>query len=216
MRDGTRTVGPYHRYSDDGEAVGRQVRILHGLDFDVYPVKIGPGEHHVTRRRGDVIITVLGSCVSACMRDPVARVGGMNHYMLPSSDDGLWDGGPPSMRFGSVAMKQLVEDIVEAGGQRERLEVKLVGGARMFDYDVDVGELNCRFAFDFVRTMGMTPVSVDLRGTMARRVHYMPWDGRLWVRSLSRTDLDAEGPEDALWHDPAENSGKRSRTGDCK
>jgi hypothetical protein len=64
--------------------------------------------------------------------------------------------------------------------------------------------------------MGITPVSVDLRGTMARRVHYMPWDGRLWVKSLSRTDLDAEGPEDALWHEPAENSGKRSRTGDCK
>lgn len=216
MRDGTRTVGKYHRYSDDGEAVGRQVRLLHGLDFDVYPVKIGPGEHHVTQRHGDMIITVLGSCVSACMRDPVARVGGMNHYMLPSSGDGLWDGGPPSMRFGSVAMQQLVDDVVAAGGQRERLEVKLVGGARMFDYDVDVGELNCRFGLDFLRGMKITPVSTDLRGTVARSVHYMPYDGRLWVKSLSRIDLDAEGSEDVLWQDTAPTPAKLARTGDCK
>jgi chemotaxis protein CheD len=216
MRDGTRTVGKHHRYSDDGEAVGRQVRLLHGLDFDVYPVKIGPGEHHVTQRRGDMIITVLGSCVSACMRDPVARVGGMNHYMLPSSGDGLWDGGPPSMRFGSVAMEQLVKDVIAIGGQRERLEVKLVGGARMFDYDVDVGELNSRFGLDFLRTMNITPVSTDLRGTVARRVHYMPYDGRLWVKSLSRTDLETEGPEDVLWQDAAATFVKPARTGECK
>lgn len=215
MSDPAFRVRSLLRYSDDGEAVGRQVRLLHGLDFDVYPVKIGPGEYHVTRRRHDMILTVLGSCVSACIRDPVARVGGMNHYMLPSSGDGLWEGGAKSMRFGSVAMEQLVKDIVAMGGHRDRLEVKLVGGARMFDYDVDVGDLNCRFALDFVRMMGITPVSVDLRGTEARSVHYMPCDGRLWVKSLSRTDLDDVGPEDVLWTDPTGNSARRSRTGDC-
>lgn len=199
MRDMTRTVGNHLRYADDGEAVGRQVRLLHGLDFDVYPIKIGPGEFHVTRRRSDVIITVLGSCVSACVRDPVARVGGMNHYMLPSSQDGLWDGGPPSTRFGSVAMQQLLDDVVAIGGRRERLEVKLVGGARMFDFDVDVGERNCRFGLEYVKAAGLALVSSDLQGCQARRVHYMPFDGRLWVQSLARTDLDMEGPEDVLW-----------------
>jgi chemotaxis protein CheD len=214
MRDGTRTVGKYHRYSDDGEAVGRQVRIQHGLDFDVYPVKIGPGEHHVTQRRGDVIITALGSCVSACVRDPVARVGGMNHYMLPCSDDGLWDGGPPSMRFGSVAMDRLVSDIIAAGGQRDRLEVKLVGGARMFDFDVDVGERNCDFGLDAVRKMGLHLMGSDLKGVLARRVHYMPYDGRLWVQSLSRTDLDTEGTEDVLWSDADATPVERLKTGE--
>jgi len=199
MSDPVRKVTGLLRYSDDGEAVGRQVRLLHGLDFDVYPIKIGPGEHHVTRRRQDMILTVLGSCVSACIRDPVARVGGMNHYMLPSSEDGLWDGGARSMRFGSVAMEQLVNDVVAMGGQRERLEVKLVGGARMFDFDVDVGDRNCLFGLDFIRQAGLSLVSTDLRGTEARQVHYMPCEGRLWVKSLSRTELDTVGPEDVLW-----------------
>lgn len=199
MRDATRSSGMHLRYSDDGEAVGRQIRLQHGLDFDVYPVKIGPGDFHVTRRSCDVIITVLGSCVSACVRDPVARVGGMNHFMLPSSEDGLWDGGPPSMRFGSVAMERLVADIVAIGGNRDRLEAKLVGGARVLDFEMDVGERNCRFGLDWLRARDITVVSTDLRGTEPRRLHYMPWDGRLWVKYLSRTDLDREGPEDVLW-----------------
>lgn len=212
MGDPAFNVRSLLRYSDDGEAVGRQVRLLHGLDFDVYPVKIGPGEHHVTRRKSDMILTVLGSCVSACIRDPVARVGGMNHYMLPTSNDGLWDGGPPSMRFGSVAMEQLLKDVIAMGGQRERLEVKLVGGARMFDFDVDVGDRNCRFGLDFIMKAGLNLVSTDLRGTQARQVHYMPYDGRLWVRSLSHNELDNVGPEDVLWPMKAQ----QARHTECK
>jgi len=199
MSDATATGWKHQPYTDDGEAVGRQIRIQHGLEFDVYPVKIGPGQLHVTKRSGDVIITVLGSCVSACVRDPVARVGGMNHYMLPQSGDGIWDGGPPSTRFGNVAMDRLIAEIVSSGGMRERLEVKLVGGARMFDFEVDIGERNCRFGLDYLRTIGLAPVAADLRGVQARQVHYMPVDGRLWIKTLSRHDLDAEGTEDVLW-----------------
>lgn len=195
----TNSMGDFHPYSDDGDAVGRSVTAQHAIGFQVYPIKIGPGQYHITSRKRDLIITVLGSCVAACIRDPVAGVGGLNHFMLPQSGDGMWDGGPPSMRFGNVAMERLITGIEKMGGVRERFEVKLVGGGRVMDFDFDVGERNCVFAERYMADARLHVVSSDLRGSLARRVHYMPVEGRLWVKSLPHELLESEGSEDAIW-----------------
>lgn len=192
-------IGSFHHYSDDGEAVGRVIRAQHDIEFDVYPVKIGPGEFHVTRRRQDLIITVLGSCVAACIRDPVAGIGGMNHFMLPDSECGIWEGGAPSLRFGTVAMGRLVSSIIELGGVRERLEAKLIGGANVMDFDSDVGERNCEFAIQYIRQHGIRLAASDLGGSLARRVHFLPVDGRMWLKSLPADVLERERTDVEVW-----------------
>ena len=87
-------------------------------------IKIGPGEHYVTQQKGVTIVTVLGSCVAACIRDPLAGVGGMNHFMLPESDTGVWGGISANMRYGNHAMEELINDIMRQGGQRNGSKLK--------------------------------------------------------------------------------------------
>src|SRR3954466_2551475 len=96
--------------------------------FEIDAAKIGPGEYYITQR-DMVIVTVLGSCVSACMRDPVAKVGGMNHFMLPDRDAG----GPlsASARYGAYAMEVLINQLFALGAKRAPLEAKVFGAARV-------------------------------------------------------------------------------------
>lgn len=198
--DGRYAIGSFHQYADDGEAVGRVIRAQHDIEFDVYPVKIGPGEFHVTARRQDLIITVLGSCVAACVRDPVAGIGGMNHFMLPDSGCGVWDGGAPSLRFGTVAMERLVSSVIRLGGVRDRLEAKLIGGANVMDIESDVGEQNSVFARKYLSEHGIRLAAADLGGTFARRVHFLPVDGRMWVKALPAEVLEKERSDVAAWN----------------
>lgn len=155
-------------------------------------VKIGPGEHYVTQNPDEVITTVLGSCVSACIRDPVAEVGGVNHFMLPQSADGTWDAGRGSLRYGNYAMRRLIEDISKRGGRRERLEVKLFGAANLGKDPGTVGESNARFAAAFLAAEGLQPIAQDLRGTSARRLVYYPISGRAFVMALKSSDAIAD------------------------
>ena len=180
-------------------AVGKSIQAQHGLHFDVNAVKIAPGEYYVTSEPGDVVVTVLGSCVAACIRDPVAGVGGMNHFMLPESVDGVWGKAQASLRFGNFAMERLINDILVRGGRRERLEVKIVGGGNVLDNLVDVGQRNAIFVEEYLAAEGLSVVSRDLRGDMARRVHHLPADGRLWVKYLPR-DLIAQVREAEATH----------------
>ena len=112
--------------------------------------KILPGEYYVTT--GDEgITTVLGSCISACVRDPTLRVGGMNHFMLPedtSNGTSSWldEQAGLSTRYGSFAMESLVNDLMKLGARRERMEVKIFGGGRILSSMTDVGLRNIAFA----------------------------------------------------------------------
>src|ERR1700693_3574707 len=95
--------------------------------FDCDAAKILPGEYFFTHK-DMMIVTVLGSCVSACIRDRVSGIGGMNHFMLP---DGGGENDSPvsaSMRYGSYAMEVLINDVLKAGARRENLEAKVFGG----------------------------------------------------------------------------------------
>lgn len=145
-------------------------------------VHIVQGEHYVTHEPNVMLTTLLGSCVSACMRDPVARVGGMNHFLLPAGDH-AHDG--QLLRYGVHAMELLVNGILKAGGARDRLEVFLFGGARMTATFTDIGAANADFAEEFMRREGIRIRSASLRGDRARRIQFWPHSGRIRQQTLS-------------------------------
>lgn len=153
-----------------------------------WTVKILPGEYYVTRAE-EAISTVLGSCVSACVRDPKRRIGGMNHFMLPEDTTGVSGAAlDPKVglatRYGSYAMESLINDLLKLGAARERLEVKLFGGGRILAGMIDVGERNIKFARDYLMIEGYQVAAEDLGGTQPRKVVYFPASGRARLRRL--------------------------------
>ena len=167
--------------------------------FNARALKVLPGEYLVTGQ--DVmLVTVLGSCVSACIRDPLAGVGGMNHFMLPEAEpDGrVSSWGTESARYGSYAMEMLINDLLKQGASRSRLEVKVFGGgAVLAGFTVsNVGERNGRFVLDYLHNEGLTLSGQDLFDVCPRRVHYFPRTGRVMVRRLpSAHDTDVLASE---------------------
>lgn len=152
-------------------------------------VHVGQGEHHITSDPNVVLSTILGSCVAMCLRDPLAGVGGMNHFLLP---EGAGAGTDAGRRYGAYAMELLINDMLKAGGRRERMEAKLFGGGRMFDSLRDVGRANADFAEKFLRDEGILVVGGSLRGDGGRRLHYWPVSGRAMQRAV--TDVVAPKP----------------------
>lgn len=161
-----------------------------------YVAKILPGQFYVTRQ-SEVIATVLGSCVAACVRDTGNGVGGMNHFMLPEpgpGDKGSWSrtAGRPA-RYGTDAMEQLINAILKAGGVRSRLEVKIFGGARVIS---DVGRRNVEFVRNYLETEGLELIAEDVGDVYPRHVQFFPDSGRARMRRLrslhNTTILDRE------------------------
>src|SRR5690606_7761952 len=144
-------------------------------------VHVGQGEHYVTTDAGVVLTTILGSCVAMCLRDPVAGVGGMNHFLLP---EGSGSGRDAGRRYGAYAMEVLINDCLKLGARRDRLEAKLFGGGRMFDALQDVGRANADFAERFLRDEEIPLAGGSLRGTGGRRVQYWPVSGRALQRPV--------------------------------
>jgi len=149
---------------------------------------IKPGEYYVTRKE-EIITTVLGSCVSACIRDPKTGFGGMNHFMLPGEKgkpNNSWGGEfALATRFGIAAMEQLINDILKLGSPRETLECKLFGGGKVLAMkQMNIGERNIDFIRKFMNTEGLSIVSEDLGGHFSRKLKYFPKTGRVMVRRL--------------------------------
>lgn len=135
------------------------------------------GEHHVSGNPDAVLTTILGSCVAACVRDPVAGVGGMNHFLLPGDASGAGTANA-AHRYGVHLMELLVNALLQRGAVRSRLEAKLFGGAKTIGVTSDVGGMNASFAADFLRRERIAIVGECLRGTRGRRVQYWPVSGR--------------------------------------
>ena len=146
-------------------------------------IRIGPGEYHVTRS-DSLIVTVLGSCVAACIRDPLAGIGGMNHFMLPTSATGTWGKVSADMRYGNFAMERLINDILRGGGRRERLEIKVFGGAAMLAHGAEVGHRNADFVEAYLKAEDMAIAARHLRGGFARRLEYAPLKGRVMMLEM--------------------------------
>ena len=148
-----------------------------------------PGDFYVTCQ-DELLDTVLGSCVSACIRHPRLRIGGMNHFMLPTANgrpDDSWDKGPGrATRYGSASMEQLINRILAAGGTRNELEVKIFGGGRVLASLTDVGAHNVKFVREFLQNEGMSVAAQDVGETVARHVQYFPLTGRVRMRHLTK------------------------------
>ncbi len=145
-----------------------------------------PGYHAVTGQAGLALVTLLGSCVAACIRDPALGFGGLNHFLLPG-DVGV---DQKSARYGIHAMEVLINDILKAGGVKGRLEAKVFGGANVIDLSAEetVGDRNARFVAEYLRREGIRIVASDLGGDRARRVFFFPDTGRASVLKLPASD----------------------------
>jgi chemotaxis protein CheD len=173
--------------------VGRALPGFEGINrywdrqHDLPAAKLLPGEYYVTKK-DEVITTVLGSCVSACVRDRLSGVGGMNHFMLPASDQGHWGGSsdPTSTatRYGNYAMEHMINDILKHGGQRRNLEVKVFGGGQIITAMTDIGRRNVEFVLDYLTTEGLPLISRDVGDVFPRKVLFFPASGRVRVKKL--------------------------------
>ncbi len=149
-------------------------RRYHSPQDGVWYVQLTQGDTYVTGDPNEVLTTILGSCISAGIRDPVAGVGGMNHFLLPEGDKN----DPNAQRYGVNAMELLINDLLRRGGMRHRFEAKLFGGGNVMAQLSDVGSRNAAFAEKFLADEGIAVVGGDLRGNKPRRIKYWPVTGR--------------------------------------
>lgn len=137
-----------------------------------------------------IIYTVLGSCISACIRDPLAGVGGMNHFMLPKPKEVGNDSWGESTRYGSYAMESLINEILKRGGVKSRLELKLFGAGRIYDGNIDVGAKNAEWVLDYIKMEGLIACKTDLGDVLPRKVYYFTESGRVLMKKIEKVKND--------------------------
>jgi len=152
-------------------------------------VKLLPNEFYTTAE-DMVLVTVLGSCVAACIQDRTAGIGGMNHFMLPDDGaDAVQHAASDSMRYGAYAMEVLINELIKAGGRRERLEAKVFGGGAVLAgmTTMNIGDRNAVFVRRYLATEGIRIVAEDLQGSHPRKIAYLPNTGQVMVKKLRIT-----------------------------
>jgi chemotaxis protein CheD len=135
------------------------------------------GDCLVSDDKTDLFYTVLGSCIAACIYDPLAGIGGMNHYLLPFDRR-----QERTARYGDEALPRLLEALYRNGAAPHRLKAKLYGGASTLACDADIGEMNIALAHQFLRHNNIPIVDSDLGGRAARWVKFHPVTGRSLIR----------------------------------
>jgi chemotaxis protein CheD len=153
--------------------------------------KILPGEYYATARNM-VLVTVLGSCVCACIRDRISGIGGMNHFMLPESGQDRNNPLGESARYGVYAMEILINQLLKMGAKRSNLEAKVFGGASVLrGFTVNnVGERNAEFVMQFLKTEMIPVLAQDLLDVNPRKVYYFPTSGLVRVKNLKQVHND--------------------------
>jgi chemotaxis protein CheD len=161
-------------------------------EFQVQSVKILPGQYYAAAGEGS-ICTVVGSCVSSCLWDPVLRIGGMNHFMLPGDTSPTRSPWGISTRFGVYAMEVLINEMIHLGADRRRLVAKVFGGAQVLQgFDtLDVGAMNSRFILDFLHEEEIQVQAQDLLGVHPRKLHFFPATGKVRLKRLYLQQDDA-------------------------
>jgi chemotaxis protein CheD len=155
----------------------------HDHHFQYDAVKVLPGEYFVSPE-DLVIMTVLGSCIAACLWDGRVRTGGMNHFMLPDGDSADGFG-----RYGSYAMELLINEMLKKGARRETMQAKIFGGAQVMAgfTTMNVGERNTRFVIDYLATERIPVVSQDVLDIYPRKVCFFPVTGKALVKRLAHS-----------------------------
>ncbi len=148
-------------------------------------VKILPGEYFV-HHEDILIMTTLGSCIAACLWDRNARVGGMNHFMLP---EGVGDSG----RYGSFAMELLINEMMKRGACRSSMEAKVFGGGQVISgmNTMNVGERNTQFVMDYLKTERIPILSKDVMDVYPRKVCFLPASGKAMVKRLASANTES-------------------------
>ncbi len=165
--------------------------VYYDRTFDCDAAKILPGEYYFTNK-DMLIVTVLGSCVAACIRDRVSGLGGMNHFMLP---DGGGDSDNPvsaSMRYGTYAMEVLINQLLKSGARRENMEAKVFGGGAVLRgfTAINVGERNAEFVLKYLKAEKMRITAEDLNDVYPRKVYFFPRTGKVLVKKLMQVHND--------------------------
>lgn len=154
-----------------------------------------PGEFFVSKEPM-IVYTVLGSCISACIRDPLVGVGGMNHFMLSEPKEVAHDSWGESTRYGSFAMESLINEILKRGGHRSRLEIKLFGAGKIYEGNIDVGDNNAKWVLQYLKSEGLLVVKTDLGDVFPRKIYYQTDSGRVLMKKIerikNRTIMDRE------------------------
>ncbi len=182
MRDSS-VLGRNEWDSNDPEKRRRKDPRFPGIDV----VTIFPGECFVSTSPV-VISTLLGSCVAVCMRDPSSGVGGMNHFMLPSP--GLYASGGSwaiKTKYGCYAMERLINGILKRGGVKSHLELKVFGGAKLYEGGGDVGASNLEWVVEFIDREGLRVAASDVGRDVARSIFYHTDSGRVLMKSGNTT-----------------------------
>lgn len=147
---------------------------------------IMPGEYFVSPDPM-VVFTLLGSCISVCLRDTYSGIGGMNHFMLAAPNQySSGDSWTESGRYGSYAMEMLINGILKCGGQRKRLEAKVFGGGKIYEGVNDIGAQNAGWALDYLEREGIPPVKADVGNVCPRKVYFFTDSGRVLVKKLDK------------------------------
>ena len=148
-------------------------------------VKLLPNEFYTTNE-DMVLVTVLGSCVAACIQDRTAGIGGMNHFMLPDDGADVGQAASDSMRYGAYAMEVLINELIKAGGRRERFEAKVFGGAAVLAgmTTMNIGDRNSEFVRRYLALEKIRITAEDLQGSHPRKVAFMPRTGQVMVKKL--------------------------------
>ncbi|MFK5983987.1 MAG: chemoreceptor glutamine deamidase CheD [Pseudomonadota bacterium] len=157
--------------------------------FKRHTVKLLPGEYHTTTGK-EILVTVLGSCIAACIRDTRSGIGGMNHFLLPEQkkkpETSNWAENYESSetRYGDLAMEMLINDIIKRGGNRSFFEAKIFGGAQMFESNMKVGERNIEFVSNYLKVESIPVVSNDVAGSHGRKIYYIPETGDIFLKRI--------------------------------
>jgi len=161
---------------------------------NTFSAKILPGEFYVSTNN-ELITTVLGSCISACIRDVKFGVGGMNHFMLPLGCEIEHSGKTHltgATRYGNFAMEMLINEIIKAGGNKKYMEVKLFGGGRVLSNmsTIDIGQKNINFVHEYLNEEGLNVASEDTGDIYPRKILYYPESGRVRMKKLHNVHND--------------------------
>jgi len=166
----------------------RSARRYFNAQDNCWHVQLTQGDTYVTNDPTEILTTILGSCVSACIRDPIAKIGGMNHFLLPDGGSGE---DRNAVRYGANAMELLINALLKRGASRGSLQAKLFGGANVLAGLSSIGSKNAAFAQRYLADEGIPVIGGNLGGTSSRRIQFWPVTGR--ARQLALTTSEGAG-----------------------
>lgn len=155
-------------------------------------ITVMQGQVYVGTGAPEILTTVLGSCIACCLYDPIARVGGMNHFLLAEPTPG--SGTVADQNYGIFLMELLINQMMTRGGVKSRMKAHIYGGGNMHAGMTRIGDANARFALNFLMDEGIPVVRQDVGGDSARRVDFDPILGRTRCRHVEKVAVPMPKP----------------------